>query len=118
MTQGYRNAGTTNRAPGWPQDVPPKACARCPAKDCETTSATDSLDDLRFAKDDPARMIYACHVLEQFGRTKYKADLQEWRRVLKVGGLQRLSVPDFRSCANNLLRKKSRRRPQRPYLVS
>jgi hypothetical protein len=32
ITQGDRNAGTTNRAPGWPQDVCPKACTRLPEK--------------------------------------------------------------------------------------
>jgi predicted SAM-dependent methyltransferase len=57
-------------------------------------------DDLSFAAGNSVDMIYACHVLEHFGRTEYKFVLQEWRRVLKIGGLLRLSVPDFRSCAN------------------
>jgi hypothetical protein len=46
ITQGYRNAETSIRTLGWSQDVRPKARARCPAKDCETTSATDSSDAL------------------------------------------------------------------------
>ena len=44
-------------------------------------------------------LIYASHVLEHFGRYAYKAVLQEWFRVLKPGGILRLSVPDFAACA-------------------
>ena len=44
-------------------------------------------------------MIYACHVLEHFGRIAFTKVLREWTRVLKTGGLLRISVPDFRSCA-------------------
>lgn len=59
-----------------------------------------SADDLGFADDGSVDLIYACHVLEHFGRTKYEDVLREWWRVLKVGGVLRLSVPDFRACAN------------------
>lgn len=44
-------------------------------------------------------LIYASHVLEHFGRHAYKAVLKEWFRVLKPGGILRLSVPDFAACA-------------------
>lgn len=44
-------------------------------------------------------LIYASHILEHFGRYEYKAVLQEWFRVLKPGGILRLSVPDFAACA-------------------
>lgn len=44
-------------------------------------------------------LIYASHVLEHFGRFTYKAVLKEWFRVLKPGGILRLSVPDFAACA-------------------
>lgn len=40
-------------------------------------------------------LLYACHVLEHVPRRELKATLQEWRRVLRAGGLLRLSVPDF-----------------------
>jgi predicted SAM-dependent methyltransferase len=49
--------------------------------------------------DNSASLIYASHVLEHFGRFEYKAVLQEWFRVLKPGGILRLSVPDFAACA-------------------
>ena len=57
-------------------------------------------DDLGFADDDSVDLIYACHILEHFGRKEYENVLREWRRVLKVGGVLRLSVPDFRACAS------------------
>jgi SAM-dependent methyltransferase len=56
-------------------------------------------DNLHFAADQSVDMIYACHVLEHFGRTVFMDVLREWHRVLKSGGLLRVSVPDFRACA-------------------
>lgn len=50
-------------------------------------------------EDNSASLIYASHVLEHFGRHAYKAALREWFRVLKPGGILRLSVPDFAACA-------------------
>lgn len=44
-------------------------------------------------------MIYACHVLEHFGRHEYMDVLAEWSRALRPGGLLRLAVPDFAACA-------------------
>jgi predicted SAM-dependent methyltransferase len=41
--------------------------------------------------------IYACHVLEHIPRPDLLPALREWRRVLKPGGLLRISVPDFRA---------------------
>lgn len=49
--------------------------------------------------DNSVSLIYASHVLEHFGRHAYKAVLKEWFRVLKPGGVLRLSVPDFAACA-------------------
>lgn len=49
--------------------------------------------------DNSVSLIYASHVLEHFGRNEYKAVLKEWFRVLKPGGILRLSVPDFAACA-------------------
>ena len=55
---------------------------------------------LDFIPSDRADMIYASHVLEHFGRMEFRDVLCEWRRVLKPGGLLRLSVPDFAACAS------------------
>jgi predicted SAM-dependent methyltransferase len=38
--------------------------------------------------------IYACHVLEHFGRKEVGDVLGEWHKVLKPGGRLRLAVPD------------------------
>ncbi len=40
-------------------------------------------------------LIYASHCLEHFKYHETLAILQEWHRVLKTGGVLRLSVPDF-----------------------
>jgi len=51
--------------------------------------------DLSVFSDDCADLIYACHVLEHVPHALLKRTLWEWRRVLKSGGVLRLSVPDF-----------------------
>jgi len=40
-------------------------------------------------------LIYACHVLEHFGRHEYMDVLREWYRVLKPEGVLRVAVPNF-----------------------
>jgi predicted SAM-dependent methyltransferase len=49
--------------------------------------------------DATASLIYASHVLEHFGRSQFESVLREWCRVLKLGGVLRLAVPDFAACA-------------------
>ncbi len=51
-------------------------------------------------------LIYASHVLEHMSMECVRHTLAEWFRVLKPGGLLRLSVPDFAKIAN--LYQKSR----------
>lgn len=55
--------------------------------------------DLGFLDTGTVDLIYACHVLEHFGRREMAGVLEEWSRVLKPGGVLRLSVPDFAACA-------------------
>ena len=57
------------------------------------------VDDLPFIPDGSTDLIYACHVLEHFGRKESVRVLTEWRRVLKPGGVLRLAVPDYEACA-------------------
>lgn len=59
---------------------------------------------LAFAADGSVDLIYACHVLEHFGRHRFRDALAEWHRVLRVGGVLRLAVPDFRAVAEWYLR--------------
>ena len=46
-------------------------------------------------EDGTADLIYACHVLEYFDPVEVLDILREWRRVLRLGGVLRLAVPDF-----------------------
>jgi predicted SAM-dependent methyltransferase len=39
--------------------------------------------------------IYACHVLEHFGRHEVSHLMIEWAKLLKPGGLMRIAVPDL-----------------------
>jgi predicted SAM-dependent methyltransferase len=41
-------------------------------------------------------LVYACQILEYFDRSEVKDVLNEWKRVLKVGGILRLSTPNFK----------------------
>lgn len=42
-----------------------------------------------------ADLIYACHTLEHISHLETLNVLREWRRILKIGGILRLSLPDF-----------------------
>jgi predicted SAM-dependent methyltransferase len=48
---------------------------------------------------DCADLIYACHVLEHFGRYQVFDVVSEWYRVLRPGGILRVAVPDFEAAA-------------------
>jgi len=51
--------------------------------------------DLSTIESGSADLIYASHVLEYFDRREAEEALKEWFRVLRPGGILRLSVPDF-----------------------
>ena len=53
------------------------------------------IDRLRGFGDDSASLIYVSHCLEHVSHLQVPAVLREWRRVLKPGGILRISVPDF-----------------------
>ena len=53
------------------------------------------IDRLKMFMDDSVDLIYASHCLEHFKYREIDRVLSEWIRVLKPGGVLRLSVPDF-----------------------
>ena len=65
--------------------------------------------DLSIFSDNYADLVYASHVLEHIRRAAMRRTLWEWRRIIKPGGLLRLSVPDFdalvtiyQTCGNDI----------------
>lgn len=54
-----------------------------------------SVDDLSIFEDNSTDLVYACHVLEHFKRQEVERVLREWFRVLRPGGILRISVPGF-----------------------
>lgn len=66
--------------------------------DIKPTIATDINDDIVLLKKFPdnfADEIYACHVLEHFSHEEVSVVFKNWKRVLKPGGMLRISVPDI-----------------------
>ncbi len=57
------------------------------------------IDRLDMFDDDRVDLIYASHVLEQFGRYQIFDVVSEWFRVLHPGGVLRLAGPDFANAA-------------------
>ena len=58
----------------------------------------DIIDDISVLEDfndESVELIYACHVLEHFGRHEYIDVLKKWHQKLKCGGTLRVSVPDI-----------------------
>ena len=54
-----------------------------------------AIDDLSIFENNSIDLIYASHCLEHFPYSQVPHVLSEWYRVLKIGGILRLSVPDF-----------------------
>lgn len=57
----------------------------------------DDVSLLSTVDDASSDEIYACHVLEHFGRNSTSSVLETWFRKLKPGGLIRISVPDVQA---------------------
>ena len=55
------------------------------------------LKDLSMFSNSSVDMIYTCGAFEYYDRDEATEVLLEWRRVLRIGGKLRISVPDFAS---------------------
>jgi predicted SAM-dependent methyltransferase len=53
------------------------------------------VERLAHIESDSIELIYACHVLEHFGRYEVFDVVSEWYRVLAPDGILRVGVPDF-----------------------
>jgi predicted SAM-dependent methyltransferase len=56
---------------------------------------TEALTDLSMFSDQTIDLVYMCHILEHVAMREVLPVLWEMRRVLKKGGILRVSVPDF-----------------------
>ena len=56
---------------------------------------TDRIKELSQFADKSVDLVYMCHILEHIRTPGVMQVLNEMRRMLKVGGVLRLSVPDF-----------------------
>lgn len=65
------------------------------SQDAQAVDFLLDCSNLSAIQDDTVDVLYASHVLEHFGRNEQQKVLTEWVRVLKPGGIMRLSVPDF-----------------------
>lgn len=59
-----------------------------------------NVERLKFFKDDFADLIYTSHTLEHIHMEEVSATIKEWKRILKPGGILRISVPDFDKIIN------------------
>lgn len=68
--------------------------------DIQPSPGVDIKADLRKLpfEDGYADLIYSCANIEHFGRKEWVGILREWQRVLKPGGILRISTMDFEAC--------------------
>jgi len=58
------------------------------------------ISDLNMIESNSVDLIYTCGSFEYFDREEALTTLGEWKRVLKDGGVLKISVPDFESIVN------------------
>lgn len=66
----------------------------------EGVDLVEDISELKKIENNSVELIYACHVLEHFGRHEYMKVLNRWYDLLKDGGKLRISVPNFEEVVN------------------
>lgn len=56
---------------------------------------TDDISSLPDIKSETVDLVYMCHILEHFKKREIEKVLKESKRILRKGGILRISVPDF-----------------------
>jgi predicted SAM-dependent methyltransferase len=67
----------------------------------------DDVAKLFSQKNNSISLIYACHVLEHFGRYEFQKVLKRWYSILIPGGILRLAVPDIEQACVYYLKYKN-----------
>lgn len=61
----------------------------------EGVDIISDISEMNMFDENSISLIYACHVLEHFGRLEYMDVLKNWYHILESGGILRISVPDI-----------------------
>jgi ubiquinone/menaquinone biosynthesis C-methylase UbiE len=72
----------------------------------EGVDLVDDISKLNTIENNSVELIYACHVLEHFGRHEYIDVLRRWYEVLDNGGKLRISIPDFEKVVDHYNKNK------------
>ena len=75
-------------------------------REMEGVDLIDDVSKLKSITNNSVDLIYACHVLEHFGRHEYMSVLKRWYEVLNDGGILRISVPNFSEIVNQYNKNK------------
>ncbi len=78
--------------------------------DCRYLPGVDEVSNIKLLRrydKNSVDVIYACAVLEHFGRWEYKHVLQRWYEVLKSNGTLRVSVPDWDAVVEHYIEHKN-----------
>jgi predicted SAM-dependent methyltransferase len=79
---------------GCGQNILPAPFENCDIRDIKGVNHVGPIFPLEF-EDNKYDLIYASHILEHFSRNECQDVLNDWVRVLKPGGVLRLSVPSY-----------------------
>lgn len=80
--------------------TPFKGFTNVDIRNLPSVDINDDVGKLTKFKSNSVDLVYACHVLEHFGRHEYMKVLERWYSILKDGGILRISVPNIGEVCN------------------